>query len=47
MAKICFNFYQHKYIAGDKIPYEYAAYLPVFLSLVNSSFTRKVSDFAL
>lgn len=47
MAKIGFDFYQHKYIAGDNISYECAAYLPVFLSLVNSSFSRKVSEFAL
>lgn len=47
MAKIGFDFYQHKSIAGDNISYEYAAYLPVFLSLVNSSFSRKVSEFAL
>lgn len=47
MAKIGFDFYRHKYIAGDNISYKYAASLPVFLSLVNSVFSRKVSEFAL
>lgn len=47
MAKIGFDFYQHKYIAGDNISYKSAASLPVFLSLGNSSFSRKVTEFAL
>ncbi|XP_009585244.1 PREDICTED: TOX high mobility group box family member 3-like, partial [Fulmarus glacialis] len=37
MAKIGFDFYQHKYIAGDNISYKYAAYLPVFLSLFGNN----------
>lgn len=47
MAKIGFAFYQHKCIAGGNIPSKEAACLPVFLSLVNSWFSRKVSEFAL
>lgn len=47
MAKIGFDVYQHKYIAGDNVSYKHAAYVSVFLSLVNGSFSREVSEFAL
>jgi len=47
MVKIGCDFYQHKYIAGGNMPYKWAVYLSVFSSLVNSSFSRKVSEFAL
>lgn len=47
MAKIGFDFYQCKYIAGNNISYKYAAYLPLVWSLINSRFSGKVSEFAL
>lgn len=47
MAEIGFDFYQHKCIAGGDISSKEAAYLPVFLPLVNSWFSREVSEFAL
>lgn len=47
MAEIGFDFYQHKCIAGGDVSSKEAAYLPVFLPLVNSWFSREVSEFAL